>query len=133
MLNQPNVQAYFAVCATIISGLTDLFSTVIISIILPSIFQELGGGAYFESAPGNCADPKSVKVAAIHSNSTTLTLTLNPKLKITPILTLTLNRRNFLVHFHHFIICFFHFTHIHINICHHHHQHFSFFVVSGAI
>ena len=44
---------------------------------------------------------KSVKIAAIHSNSTTLTLTLNlnPKLKITPILTLTLNRCIFLVHF----------------------------------
>ena len=36
---------------------------------------------------------KSVKIAAIHSNRTTLTLTLNPKLKITPFLTLTLNRR----------------------------------------
>ena len=32
---------------------------------------------------------KSVKIAAIHSNRTTLTLTLNPKLKIT----LTLKRR----------------------------------------
>jgi len=36
---------------------------------------------------------KSVKIAAIHSNCTTLTLTLNPKLKITPFLTLTLNWR----------------------------------------
>jgi len=56
----------------------------------------IGPAAYFESVPGNCADPKSVKVAAIHSHSTSLTITLNPKLKITPI---TLNRRNFLVHF----------------------------------
>ena len=26
-----------------------------------------GRAAYFESVPGNCADPKSVKIAAIHS------------------------------------------------------------------
>ena len=35
----------------------------------------------------------SVKIAAIHSNRTILTLTLNPKLKTTPTLTLTLNLR----------------------------------------
>ena len=36
---------------------------------------------------------KCKKIAAIHSNRTTLTLTLNPKLKINPFLTLTLKRR----------------------------------------
>ena len=41
--------------------------------------------------PYSPAPHKSVKIASIHSNCTTLTLTLKPKLKITPFL--TLNRR----------------------------------------
>jgi len=36
---------------------------------------------------------KSVKIAVIHSNRTSLTLTLNPKLKTIPTLILTLNLR----------------------------------------
>jgi len=50
-------------------------------------------GHVFTNPPYSPAAPKSVKIPAIHSNPTTLTLTLNPKLKITPFLTLTLNRR----------------------------------------
>ena len=44
--------------------------------------------------PYSPTPPKKVKkIAAIHSNCTTLTLTVNPKLKIPPFLTLTLNWR----------------------------------------